>query len=135
MTVYLDLLVLLQMLLTSVLGRRKVASSVVIGNQALTQDVARLLEQGVIWPVIAARFPLARIADAHHELETVGRPAGAVVVSVHEEPRTMETTDPDGQPSSGSGSGDASLPSTRQWQPVPVVAMPLARSPQRASAG
>ncbi|MCA9692720.1 MAG: zinc-binding dehydrogenase, partial [Myxococcales bacterium] len=42
-------------------------------------DVAALLAEGAIWPVVAARFPLAQVADAHEALER-GNPKGAVVV-------------------------------------------------------
>ncbi len=98
-TVYLDLLVLFQMLLTSVIGRKRVASSVVLGSPDLTRDVALLLEQGAIWPVIAARYPLANVADAHHEQQRAGRLAGAVVVAVRDEARTLEAADP-GSPKS-----------------------------------
>jgi NADPH:quinone reductase-like Zn-dependent oxidoreductase len=80
-TVYLNLLVICQMLVTAVFGGRKVTSSVALGNQQLLNDVAELLAQRAIWPVIAERYPLARIADAHRALET-GQPAGTVVVSI-----------------------------------------------------
>lgn len=89
-TVYLNLLVLWQMLLTAVLGGRKAAAAVVLGNQALSNDVAELLAQGVVRPVIAARYPLARVADAHAEQES-GRPKGTVIVSVDSGARSVPT--------------------------------------------
>lgn len=80
-TVYFDVSVLLQMLTTAVTGGPKVASSVVVGDRELMNDVAEMLARGDIRPVIAARYPLARIADAHEELEH-GQRTGTVVVSV-----------------------------------------------------
>lgn len=82
-TVYLTLLVLWQMLLGAVLGRSKARFAVVMGDQSLTTDVAALLADGVVQPVRAGRYPLARVADAHAEQES-GRAAGTVVVSIHE---------------------------------------------------
>jgi D-arabinose 1-dehydrogenase-like Zn-dependent alcohol dehydrogenase len=70
-----------QMLWGAVFGGPRAAAGVVLGNQKLTQDVAALLAEGAIWPVIGARFPLERVADAHEELES-GNPLGAVVVCV-----------------------------------------------------
>ncbi|MEX1367901.1 MAG: NAD(P)-dependent alcohol dehydrogenase [Nannocystaceae bacterium] len=86
-TLYMNLRTVFQMLVTAILGGPKVAASVVVGSQALTQDVAELLACGAIWPVIGARLPLARIADAHARLETGGT-AGAVVVSVSDAVRS-----------------------------------------------
>ena len=80
-TVYLNLLVLAQMLVTSLFRGRSVKSSVVLGDQELTRDVAALLEQRAIRPLLAAQYPLARIADAHTELEE-NRPGGEVVVMI-----------------------------------------------------
>jgi NADPH:quinone reductase-like Zn-dependent oxidoreductase len=45
------------------------------------QDVAALLAEGAIWPIVAARFPLDRVADAHEALEN-SKLKGAVVVCV-----------------------------------------------------
>ena len=85
-SVYLNLLILWQMMLSAVFGGRKAASSVVLGDQALTNEVAEFLSQGVIRPVIAARYPIARIAEAHSAQESGGT-MGAVIVSVNAAPR------------------------------------------------
>jgi NADPH:quinone reductase-like Zn-dependent oxidoreductase len=82
-TVYMNLLVLLQMLVTAVVGGRKVASSVVLGSQKLTADLAQLLADGKIWPVIVARHSFAHIVDAHAQVDA-GSTGGAVVVQVSE---------------------------------------------------
>lgn len=82
-SVYFTLLIVWQMLLGAVFGGRKAAASVVLGNQALTNEVAELLAQGVIRPVIAARYSLADVAQAHAEQEG-GHPMGAVIVSVRD---------------------------------------------------
>lgn len=85
-SVYLNLLILWQMLLGGLFGGRKAVASVVIGDRGLTRDIAELLAQGVVEPVIASRYPLFRVADAHAEQES-GRPMGAVVVSVDDAER------------------------------------------------
>lgn len=85
-SLYMTLRILVQMLTTAVFGGPRASASVVMGNQQLAQDVAALLAQGAIWPVVAARYPLARVADAHHELET-GNPHGTVVVCVVDTPQ------------------------------------------------
>ncbi len=82
-SVYLNLLVLWQMLRTAVLGGPKVASSVVLGNRGLTEDVAELLAKGIIRPVIAARYPISRVAEAHAAQET-GHTPGTIVVTVRD---------------------------------------------------
>ena len=52
-----------------------------MGEQSRTQDLAKLMEQGVIDPVIAHRFDFAGLVEAHRALEQPGE-AGAVVVSI-----------------------------------------------------
>ncbi|PRP93666.1 NAD(P)-dependent alcohol dehydrogenase [Enhygromyxa salina] len=91
-TVYLNLLVMFQMLATAVLGGRKVSSSVAIGTQELTHDVAELLAAGVIWPVVTPAYPFARIVDAHRALET-DKPAGTVVVAITDAVRASASHD------------------------------------------
>ena len=81
-TVYLDPLVAWQMLTSRLFGGPRVASGVVLPAQELVEDVAELLAAGVR-PVIAQRFPLNRIADAHAALEA--GPRGTVVVEVRDE--------------------------------------------------
>ena len=78
-SLYMTLRIAFQMLRGALFGGPRAATGVVIANQQLTQDVAALLAEGAIWPVVAARFPLAQVADAHEALER-GNPKGAVVV-------------------------------------------------------
>lgn len=85
-SLYMTLRIALQMIWGAIVGGPRAAAAVVIGKQRLTEEVAELLGEGVIWPVVAARFPLDRVADANEELES-GNPRGAVVVSVVESPR------------------------------------------------
>lgn len=91
-SLYMTLGIALRMLWGAVFGGPRAAAAVVLGNQQLTQDVAALLAEGAVWPVIAARYPLDRVADAHEELDS-GRPKGAVVVSVVESPREVDDAD------------------------------------------
>jgi len=86
-SVYLNLLVLWQMLITKLFGGPKVASSVVLGNQALSEDVADLLAQGVIRPVIAAHYPITQVAKAHAAQESGGM-GGTVIVTVDDAARS-----------------------------------------------
>jgi NADPH:quinone reductase-like Zn-dependent oxidoreductase len=79
-TLFVALLAMMQMLVTSVFGGRKVFASVVFGDQRVMGEVSELLAAGAIWPVIAERYPLGRVVDAHAGLEA--KPAGAVVVTV-----------------------------------------------------
>lgn len=85
-SVYLNLLMLWQMLVSAVFGGPKATSSVVLGNQALTQDVAELLAQGVLHPVIAARYPITQVAQAHAAQES-GATSGTVIVTVDDTAR------------------------------------------------
>lgn len=80
-SVYMTPRIVLQMIGSAIFGGPRAAAAVVLPKQELTQDVATLLGEGAIWPVVAARFPLERVADAHQALES-GNPSGAVVVRV-----------------------------------------------------
>ncbi len=80
-TLYMTFLVAFQMLRGALFGGPRAATGVVLPNQKLTQDVADLLAEGAIWPVIGERFPLEQVADAHAALES-GKAQGAVVVTV-----------------------------------------------------
>jgi len=88
-TVYLSGGVMLQMLMTSLFGGRKVAATVAISDQKLVEDVAELMTKGAIWPVIGARFPLEELVAAHQMFED-GKPQGAVVVRVSDGDRYPE---------------------------------------------
>lgn len=89
-SLYMTLRIGLQMLWGAVFGGPRAAAGVVLNNQQLMEEVAALLGEGVIWPVVAARFPLHRVAEAHGALES-GIPHGAVVVSVVESPRVDQS--------------------------------------------
>ena len=52
-----------------------------------------MLAEGAIWPVVAARFPVERVVDAHAELEN-GNPKGAVVVCVAQAKENAGRVDP-----------------------------------------
>ncbi len=86
-SLYMTLRIGLQMLWGAVFGGPRAAAGVVMNSQDLMQDVAGLLAEGAVWPVVGARFPLERIADAHEALES-GKPGGAVVVSVVDAPQS-----------------------------------------------
>ena len=83
------LLIGLQMLWGALFGGRRALASVVLNNQRRMQDVADLMAQGVIAPIVGARFSLERIADAHQALES-GHVHGAVVVCMVDAPDSAE---------------------------------------------
>ncbi len=80
-SVYLDTRMLLQMLMTSILGDRRALSGVVMGEQRRTEELAALMEQGEIWPVLDAHFALDETAQAHAAFEGE-RLQGAVTIRV-----------------------------------------------------
>lgn len=81
LTLFISVGVLLQMAVTSIIGGPRAKFSVALGKQDDMEQLRELMEQGVIPPVIAQRYPLERIADAHAEAET-SRPHGSVMVTV-----------------------------------------------------
>lgn len=81
LTLYLSVGVLLQMAMTSRSRGQKAMFSIATGDRDKTMHLAELMQQGVIRPVVASRFPFARIADAHAEADS-GRSDGDVVVMV-----------------------------------------------------
>jgi len=82
---YLSLIVtvglLMQQLFTKLFGRRRARAGIAMGGRQDMEDVAALAAAGVFRPVVAARFPLASVADAHAAVET-GRVRGDVVLQV-----------------------------------------------------
>ena len=90
-SLYMTLAIGLRMVWGALFGGRRAAAGVVINNQRLMEEVAALLGEGVIWPVVGARFALHRVVDAHAALES--SPEGAVVVSVIDSSRELEPAD------------------------------------------
>lgn len=82
---YLSLIVSLRLLfdvlLSALTSGPKAIFGVALGDQRDMDQVRDLVERGAIRPVIARRFPLDRIAEAHAHLEQAGG-QGAVVVDV-----------------------------------------------------
>jgi len=88
-SLYMTLRIGLQMLWGAMFGGPRAAAGVVLNNQELMEEVAVLLGEGAIWPVVAERFALDRVADAHEALES-GNLEGAVVVSIVDAPALDE---------------------------------------------
>lgn len=78
LTLTISLRVLLWMGLTGLLGGKRALFAIVMGNQESTEDLSGLMAEGVVRSVVAARYPLDRIAEAHTHAER--RPLGSVVV-------------------------------------------------------
>jgi NADPH:quinone reductase-like Zn-dependent oxidoreductase len=80
MTLILSVGLLLQVALTAIFGGRRAKFAVAFGDHRDMDHLRELVERGVVRPVIAQRFPLERIAEAHAAAET--RPVhGSVVVT------------------------------------------------------
>jgi NADPH:quinone reductase-like Zn-dependent oxidoreductase len=81
LTLFISVGVLLQMAVTAVLGGRRAKFGIAVGRRDDMEELRDLLERGVIRSVIAARFPLERIVEAHAAAET-RRAHGSVIVTV-----------------------------------------------------
>lgn len=81
MTLYLSFGVLMNVARTTVLGGQQAKFAIHLGTREQTEQLADLLREGVIRPVIAARFPLDEIAAAHAAADA-GEASGDVVVTV-----------------------------------------------------
>lgn len=80
MTLLLSVGLLVHVLLTAIFGGRKAKFSVAMPAHDDLEELRELMERGVLRPVIARRFPIDAIADAHVEVET-GRAHGTVMVT------------------------------------------------------
>lgn len=72
---------LLQMAITSLRPGPRAMTGVAIGSAEGTEELRQLLETGALRAVVAQRYPLSEIADAHRALEG-RRPAGDIVVEI-----------------------------------------------------
>jgi len=79
-SLYLTPRLLLQMAITSVRGGRRAMGGVAIGSAERMEELRALVEDGALRAIVAERFPLGAIADAHRALE--GRSSGDVVVEL-----------------------------------------------------
>jgi NADPH:quinone reductase-like Zn-dependent oxidoreductase len=66
---------------TKLTGTKRMIAGVAVANSEKIRALAQLLEAGRFKPVIGARYPLERIADAHAAVDT-GHKRGNVVVTV-----------------------------------------------------
>lgn len=83
LSLYMTLRLVLEMAITKLRGGPRAMAGVAQGNAKLLDELRGLVEAGAIRPVVGARYPLARIADAHARLEGERR-WGDVVVDVAE---------------------------------------------------
>jgi NADPH:quinone reductase-like Zn-dependent oxidoreductase len=93
LTLFGSVRVLIQMAMTAIFGGRKVKFTVAIGARDDLEEVRDLLARDLIRPVIARRFPLERIAEAHAEAES-GRAQGSVIVTVAARPHASTPREP-----------------------------------------
>jgi NADPH:quinone reductase-like Zn-dependent oxidoreductase len=80
LTLFVSVGILVQMALTSLFGGPQAKFGIAMGTHEDLEELRGLVERGVLRPVVASRFPLERIAEAHAEAEN-GRPHGSVVVT------------------------------------------------------
>ncbi|MEO0603477.1 MAG: NAD(P)-dependent alcohol dehydrogenase [Myxococcota bacterium] len=78
LTLYVSGRALWQSLVTRLTGGRRVMFDVALGSRETMEELATWMAEGVVKPVIAARFPLTRIVEAHEAAEA--NPSGAVLV-------------------------------------------------------
>ena len=86
LTLYMSVRVLVQMLWTRLVGGKRALTGVALGGAESSERLRDWVERGALSPVIAARYPLSRIAEAHRVFETV-RPHGTIVIEI-EPPRS-----------------------------------------------
>ncbi len=81
LTLLISVGVLLQMLVTALRRGPRAMFSIASGDAADMAQISELADRGVVRPVMASRFPLERIVEAHLEA-AAPRAHGAVIVSV-----------------------------------------------------
>lgn len=81
LSLYVTLRMLFEMAVTAMRDGPRAMTGVAMGDPALMDDVRALVEQGAVRPVIAKRYPLGQIANAHAFFEA-SRPRGSVVIDV-----------------------------------------------------
>jgi len=65
MTLYISVPALLAVAWTALFGRAKALFAVVLGDQRRTEELGELLANGTLRPIVAHRFALSEVADAH----------------------------------------------------------------------
>lgn len=81
LSLYLSVSLLFQMAITALRKGHRAICGVAMADRTLMESVRELVEDGALRPVIARRYPLERIAEAHALLEA-GRPSGSVVIDI-----------------------------------------------------
>lgn len=81
LSLYVTLRVLAQMALGALGRGPRALTHIALGSPALMQDIRALVAAGALRAVVADRYPLGRLADAHAALEAT-RPSGSLVVEV-----------------------------------------------------
>lgn len=87
LSLYLTTRLLFQMAITALRSGPRAMGGVALGSAEGMEDLRELVEAGALRAVVAERYPLSEIADAHGALE--GRPSGDVVVEVASVRRTV----------------------------------------------
>jgi len=81
LSLYLTPRLLLEMAITSLRRGPRAIGGVALGSAEGTEELRALVEAGAVRAVVAERYPLGEIADAHRALEG-RRPSGDVVVEI-----------------------------------------------------
>jgi NADPH:quinone reductase-like Zn-dependent oxidoreductase len=81
LTLYVSLRVLFEMLWTRLVAGPRALAGVALGGPDSSNELRDLVERGAFHAVIARRFPLEHVREAHHFFEST-RPHGSVVIEV-----------------------------------------------------
>ncbi|TPV93918.1 MAG: NAD(P)-dependent alcohol dehydrogenase [Myxococcales bacterium FL481] len=92
-SVYVTLRLLFEMVVSRWGDGPRAATGVAMGTAALISDIRDLVQRGALRPIVAGRYSLERIADAHASLEN-DKPFGSVVVEVRPSAPMAERPEP-----------------------------------------
>lgn len=81
LTLTMSLAAMVQTAITPLLGGPRAIFGLTFPDQERTREIAELLAQGAIAPVISHRYPFERISEAHAQAEARSQ-AGAVVITL-----------------------------------------------------
>jgi len=94
LTLYISVPALLAVAWRALVGGQRAHFTIVLGTQERTEILAELLAQGILQPVLAERFPLERLAEAHALADAGVRGEVVITIAEAQRSRTDSTLDP-----------------------------------------